>query len=181
MWELDHTRGWAPKNWCFQTVVLEKTLESPLDCKEIKPVNSKGNHPEYSLEGLMLNLKLQSFGYLMRRADSLEKILMLGKTEGRRRRGLQRLRWLDSITDSMDMFWANFGRQWRTEKPGMLQCLESQKVGHDLVTEQQQVSGNLSQIPKCLPYPILQTTGEKKGKKPWKSTCFLELQLLSHR
>ena len=84
-------------------MVLEKTLESPLDCKEIKPVNSKGNHPEYSLEGMMLNLKLQSFGYLMRRADSLEKILMLGKTEGRRRRGLQRMRWLDGITDSMDM------------------------------------------------------------------------------
>ena len=107
MWELDHTGGWAPKNWCFQTVVLEKTLESPLDCKEIKPVNPKGNHPEYSLEGLMLKLKLQYIGYLIRRADSLEKILMLGKTEGRRRRGLQRMRWLDSITDSMDIFWAN--------------------------------------------------------------------------
>ena len=85
-------------------MVLEKTLESPLDCKEIKPVNPKGNHPEYSLEGLMLKLKLQYIGYLMRRADSLEKILMLGKTEGRRRRGLQRMRWLDSITDSMDIF-----------------------------------------------------------------------------
>ena len=75
-----------------------------MDSKEIKPVNLKGNHPEYSLEGLMLKLKLQYIGYLMRRADSLEKILMLGKTEGRRRRGLQRMRWLDSITDSMDIF-----------------------------------------------------------------------------
>ena len=79
-------------------MVLEKTLESPLDCKEIKEINS-----EYSLEGLMLKLKLQCFGHLMRRADSLEKTLMLGKIEDRRRRGRQRMRWLDSITDSMDM------------------------------------------------------------------------------
>ena len=75
---------------------------SPLDCKEIKPVNPKGN-PEYSLEGLMLKLKLQYFGHLMRRTDSVEKTLMLGKIEGGRRRGRQRMRWLDGITDSMDM------------------------------------------------------------------------------
>ena len=79
----------------LQTVVLEKTLENPLDCKEIKPVNLKGNQPEYSLEGLMLKLKLQYFGHLMQRADSFEKTLMLGKIEGRRRRGWQRMRWLD--------------------------------------------------------------------------------------
>ena len=85
------------------TVVLEKTLESPLDCKEIQPVNCKGNQFEYSLEGLMLNLKLQYFGHLMRRVDSVEKTLMLGGIEGRRRRGRQRMRWLDGITDSMDM------------------------------------------------------------------------------
>ena len=91
-----------PKNWSFWTVVLEKTLESPLDCKEIQPVHPKGN-PEYSLEGLMLKLKLQYFGHLMWRADSLEKTLMLGKIEGRRRRGWQRMRWLDGITDLMDM------------------------------------------------------------------------------
>ena len=83
-------------------MVLEKTLESPLDCKEIKPVNLKGN-PEYSLERLMLKLKLQYFGHLMPRADSLEKSLMLGKIEARKRRGRQRVRWLDGITDSMDM------------------------------------------------------------------------------
>ena len=92
-----------PKNWCFWTVVLKRTLESPLDYKEINPVNPKGNQLEYSLEGLMLKLKLQSFGHLMGRTASLEKTLMLGKTEGRRRRGRQRLRWLDGITDSMDM------------------------------------------------------------------------------
>ena len=76
-------------------MVLEKTLESPLDCKEIKPVNPKGNQTEYSLEGLMLKLKLQYFGHLMQRIDSLEKTLMLGKIEGRRRRGRQRMRWLE--------------------------------------------------------------------------------------
>ena len=103
MWELDHKESWAPKNWCFWTVVLEKTLESPLDCQEIPPVHFKGNQSWYSLEGLMLKLKLQFFGHLMRRADSLEKTLMLGKTEGKKRRGWQGMRWLDSITDSMDM------------------------------------------------------------------------------
>ena len=83
-------------------MVLEKTLESPLDCKEIQPVYPKGD-PGCSLEGLMLKLKLQCFGSLMRRADSFEKTLMLGKIEGRRRRGQQRIRRLDGITDTMDM------------------------------------------------------------------------------
>ena len=84
-------------------MVLEKTLESPLDCKEIQPVHPKGDQSWGSLEGLMLRLKLQYFGHLMQRADSFEKTLMLGKIEGRRRRGRQRMRWLDGITDSMDM------------------------------------------------------------------------------
>ena len=93
MWELDHKEGWVPKNWCFWIVVLERTLESPLDCKEIKPVNPKGNQPWISLEGLML--KLQYFGHLMQKADSLEKTLMLGKLESNRRMGKQRIKWLD--------------------------------------------------------------------------------------
>ena len=84
-------------------MVLEKTLESPLDCKEIQPVHPKGISPGCSLEGLMLKLQLQYFGHLMRRADSFEKILMLGKIESRRRRGQQRMRWLDGITDAVDM------------------------------------------------------------------------------
>ena len=84
-------------------MVLEKTLESPLDCKEIKLINLKGNQPEYLLEGLMLKLKLQNFGHLMRKVDSLEKTLMLGGIGGRRRRGRQWMRWLDSIINSMDM------------------------------------------------------------------------------
>jgi len=86
----------------LRTVVLENTHESPVDCKESKPVLKEIN-PEYSLEGLMLKLKLQYFGHLMRRANSLEKTLMLGKTEGRRRRGQQRMRWLDGITDLIDV------------------------------------------------------------------------------
>ena len=84
-------------------MVPEKALESPLDYEEIKPVTLKEINSEYSLQGLMLKLKLQYFGHLMRRTDSLEKTLMLGEIEGRRRRGRQRLRWLDAITDSMDM------------------------------------------------------------------------------
>ena len=96
-------RRLALKNWCFWTVVLEKTLESPLDCKEIQPVHPKEISPGCLLEGLMLKLKLQSFGHLMWRADSFEKTLMLGKIEGRRRRGWQRMRWLDGITNLMDM------------------------------------------------------------------------------
>ena len=83
-------------------MVLEKTLESPLDCKEIQPVHSEGDQPWISLEGMMLKLKLQYFGHLMRRVDSLEKTLMLGGIGGRRR-GRQRMRWLDGITDSMDV------------------------------------------------------------------------------
>ena len=103
MWELDYKESWALKNWCFWTVVLEKTLESPLDCKEVQPAQLKEISPVCSLEGLMLKVKLQNFDHLMWRADSCEKTLMLGKIEGRRRRGWQRMRWLDGITDSMDM------------------------------------------------------------------------------
>ena len=84
-------------------MVLEKTLENPLDCKEIQPVHSKGDSPGCSLEGMMLGLKLQYFGHLMRRVDSLEKTLMLGETGGKRRRGRQRMRCLDDITDLMDV------------------------------------------------------------------------------
>ena len=99
MWELDHKECWVLKNWCFWTVVLEKTLESPLDCKGDQGDQGQEISPEYSVEELML--KLQYFGHLMQRADSLEKTLKLGKIEGRRRRGRQRMRWLDGITDSM--------------------------------------------------------------------------------
>ena len=101
MWELDYKESWGPKNWSFWTVVLEKTLESPLHCKEIQLVHPKGDQ---FLGGLMLKLKLQYFDHLIWRADSSGKTLMMGKIEGRRRRGWQRMRWLDGITDSMDMY-----------------------------------------------------------------------------
>ena len=103
MRELDYKEGWEPKNWCFWTVVLEKTLESPWTARRSNQSILKEISPDCSLEGLMRKLKLQYFGYLMWRADSFEKTLILGKIEGRRRRGWQRMRWLDGITDSMDM------------------------------------------------------------------------------
>ena len=96
MWELDHKEGWAPKNWCLWTVVWRRLLKSPLDCKEIKPVNPKGNQSWVFIG----RTDTQYFGHPMHRADLLEKTLMLGKIEGRRRRGWQRMRWLDGITDS---------------------------------------------------------------------------------
>ena len=104
MWELDHKESWALNNWCFWIVVLEKTLESPLDCKETKSVNSKRNQLWIiHWKDWCWRLKLQYFGYLMWRTDLLEKTLMLGKTEGRRRRGRQRMSWLNGITNLMDM------------------------------------------------------------------------------
>ena len=104
MWELGYKESWALKNWCFWTVVFEKTLER-VSWTSRRPNQSilKEISPQYSLEGLMLELKLQHFGHLMWRTDSLEKTLMLGKIDGRRRRGRQRIRWLDGITDVMDM------------------------------------------------------------------------------
>ena len=103
MWELDYNESWVPKNWCFWTVVLEKTLRVPWTARRSNQSILKEISPEYSLEGLTLKLKLQYFGHLMRRTDSLEKTLMLGKIEGRKRRGRQRMRWLDGITGSMDV------------------------------------------------------------------------------
>ena len=102
IWELDYKESWVLKNWCFWTVVLEKTLESPMDCK-IKPVNPKGNQSWIFIERTDAEAETLYFGHLMQRTDSLEKTLMLGKTEGRRRRGWQRMRWLEGITNLMDM------------------------------------------------------------------------------
>ena len=101
MWELDYKESWEPKNWCFLTG--RRLFRAPWTARRSNQSILKEISPECSLEGLMLKLKLQYFGHLMQRADSLEKTLMLGKIEGRRRRGWQRMRWLDGITNSMDM------------------------------------------------------------------------------
>ena len=132
MWGSTHKERWALKNWWFWTVVLEKTLESPLDCKENKHSILKEISPEYLLEGLMLKLKLQYFGHLMQRVDLLEKALTPGKTKGRRRRRKQRMRWLDGTTDSMDLNLSKFREMvkdreaWRAAVHGIA------KVRHDL-------------------------------------------------
>ena len=103
MWELDYKESWRPKNWCFWTVVLQKTLESPLDCKEIQPVHPEGNQSWIFIGRTDAEAETLISGHLMQRTDSFEKTLMLTKIKGGRRRGQQRMRWLEGITDSMDM------------------------------------------------------------------------------
>ena len=135
--ELDHKEGWAPKNWCFSTVVLEKALESPLDSREIQ-VNPKGNQPWIFIEGLMLKLTLQYFGQLSEEPTHWQSPWcwerLKAKGEGRSRE------WDGYLASPTQWtwIWANCGRQWRTRKPGVLQFTGSQRVEHDLVTEQQQ-------------------------------------------
>ena len=143
-WEFDHKEVWVLKNWCFWTVVLKKTLESSLDFKEIKPVNPKGHEPWMLLEGLVLKLKLQYFGHLMWRADSLEKTLKLGKIEGKRRSGQQRMSgWMASPTQ-WTWVWVNSGSWWWTGRPGVLWFMGSQRVGHDWSNWTELNTGGLS-------------------------------------
>ena len=136
MWELDCEERWAPKNWCFWTVVLEKTLKSPLDCKEIQPVHSEGDQPWDFLEGMMLKLKLQYFGHLMWRVNSLEDSLWFWEGLGAGGEGIDRGwdGWMASQT-RWTWVWVNSGSWWCTGRPGMLWFMGSQRVGHDWVTE----------------------------------------------
>ena len=126
----EHQRIDVFELWCLRIL-----LRVPWTARRSNQSILKEISPEYSLEGLMLKLKLQYFGHLMGRTDSFEKTLMLGKIEGRRRRGWQRMRWLDHITDSMDMSLSMPGSWWWTGRPGMLQFMGLQRVGHDWVTE----------------------------------------------
>ena len=122
IWELDSKERWVQKNWCFWTVVLEKTLESPLDCKEIQPVHPKGNQSWVFIGRTDAEAETPIFGHLMWGTDTLEK-MMLRKIEGGRRRKWQRMRRLDGITDLMDMSWVSSVSLWWTGKPGVLQSI----------------------------------------------------------
>ena len=146
MWELDHKESWAPKNWCFWTVVLEKALESPLDSKEIKPVNPKANWSWICIRRTDTEAEAPIFGHLMCRADLLqrpwcwERLKAGGEGGNRRRDG-----WMASLTQ-WTWVWASSRWWWRTGKSGMLQSMGLQRVGHDWKTEQQQALGILISI-----------------------------------
>ena len=175
MWELGHKESWTPKNYCFWTVVLEKTLESPLDCK-IKPVNPKVNQPWTFIGRLMLKLKLQYFGHLMWRTDSFEKTLMLGKIEGRRGRGQQRMR---GSPIQWTWVWVSSRSWWWTGKPGVLQSKGSQRFRHDLATEQQNKYTHIQDLMvSCLPInvwvlPQMSSIWDTLGWKFCKNKIFL--------
>ena len=141
MWELDYKESWAQKNWCFE-LRYWRLLRVPWTARKSKQSILKEINPEYSLEGLMLKRKLQYSGHMMWRTDSLEKTLMLGKTEGKRIRGLPRIRSLDNITDSTDM---NLSKLRETVKDREAWCAAvhgSANNWHDWVTEQQQTTCN---------------------------------------
>ena len=135
MWELDCEESWALKNWCFWGVVLEKTLESPLDCKEIQPGHPKGNQSWIFIRRTDAEAETPILGHLMWSTYSSEKTLTLGKIEGGRRKGQQRMRWLDGIPTQWSWVWVNSGSWWWTRRPGVLQSVASQRVRLNWATE----------------------------------------------
>ena len=136
-WELDHKEVWAPKNWCFWTVILEKTLESLFDYKEIKPVNPKGNQYWIFIGRTDAEAEAPIFWPPMQKADTLENTMMLGKIEGRRRRGRQRMWWWDGVNDSVDMILSKLQEMVKDTEAWHTAVHGSQRVGHDWATEKQ--------------------------------------------
>ena len=168
-WELDHKEVWAPRNCYFWTVVLEKTLESPLDCK-IRPVNTKGNQPWIFIGRTMLKLNLQYLGHLMQRANSLESTLILKKIEGKRRKGQQRIR-LYSVTDSTDM---NLSKLQETVKDGgAWHCSPWDfRLRHDLATNNNNNAKTQEFISEQegLWCTVITVSGDQNSTEPWQQT-----------
>ena len=135
MWELDYKENRVPKNWCFWTVVLEKTLESPLDCKEIQPVHPKGDQPWVFIGRTDAEAETPILWPSHAKSWLIEKTLMLRRIGGRRRRGQQRMRWLDASPTRWTWVWMNSGSWWWTGSPGVLWFMGSQRVRHNWVTE----------------------------------------------
>ena len=168
MWDLDHVEGWALKNWCFWSVVLEKILETPWTARRSNQSILKEINREYSLEVLMLKLKLQYFGLLIRRASSLEKTLMLGniKAGGHNR---ERDGWMASLTQRT-WVWASSGTWWRTGKPGMLPSMGSERMRRDWATKQppqQRISQAFQGAPMVRHLPASTGRGNRCGLDPW--------------
>ena len=140
MGELDYKESWVPKNWCFWTVMLEKTLESPLDCKEIQPVHPKGDQSWIFIGRTDAEAEVPILWPRDVKDWLIWKDPDTGKGWRQKKKGAAEDEWLDSITNSMNIIWATSRRWWRTGKPSMLQCMGLQRVRHDLATEQQLIT-----------------------------------------